>query len=70
MNQTAIEWLIENSHIIPKNELNKRELIKQVKEIEKQQIIDAWHDGYNNQSPMIDEENCGKQYYNEIFKNK
>ena len=27
MNQTAIEWLIENSHIIPKNELNKRELI-------------------------------------------
>lgn len=67
MKQSAVEWLIENSHIIPKNELNKRELIKQVKGIEKQQIIDAWHDGYNNQSPMIDEENCGKQYYKEKF---
>jgi hypothetical protein len=39
MKQTAVEWLIENSHIIPKNELNKRELIKQAKEMEKEQII-------------------------------
>jgi len=30
MKQTAVEWLIENSHIIPKNELNKRELIKEL----------------------------------------
>jgi hypothetical protein len=39
---TAVEWLIENSHIIPKNELNKIELIKQAKEMEKQQITDAF----------------------------
>jgi hypothetical protein len=37
MKQTAVEWLIENSHIIPKTELNKRELIEQAKEMEKQQ---------------------------------
>jgi hypothetical protein len=35
--KTAVEWLIENSHIIPKNELNKRELINQAKEMEKEQ---------------------------------
>ena len=34
---TAVEWLLENSHIVPKNELNKRELIEQAKEMEKQQ---------------------------------
>ena len=36
--QTAVEWLLENSHIVPKNELNKRKLIEQAKEMEKQQI--------------------------------
>jgi hypothetical protein len=34
---TAIEWLIENSHIIPKSELNKRQLIHKAKEMEKDQ---------------------------------
>ena len=68
MKQTAIEWLIENSHIIPKNELYKRELINQAKEMEKQQIVDANIAGmefiavdpnhYNNDA---------QQYYNETF---
>ena len=40
MKQTAVEWLVENSHIVPKNELNKRELIKKAKKIEKQQEQD------------------------------
>ena len=35
--------------------------------MEKQQIIETWHNGYENQSPMIDENNCGEQYYNETF---
>jgi hypothetical protein len=48
---TAVQWLIENSHIIPKNELNKRELIKQAKEMEKQQL------GYS-------EEEAGELVYN------
>jgi hypothetical protein len=36
--KTAVEWLIENCHIVPKNELNKKELIEQAKEMEKQNI--------------------------------
>lgn len=39
-------------------------------EMEEEQIIDTWHNGYNNQSPMIDEKNCGQSYYKENFKNK
>lgn len=31
---TAVEWLTENSHIIPKGVLNKKELIEKSKEIE------------------------------------
>jgi hypothetical protein len=37
MKQTAVEWLIKNCHIIPKNELNKRDTLEQAKEMEKQQ---------------------------------
>jgi hypothetical protein len=37
MKQTAVEWLMENSHIVPKTKLNKRELINQAKEIENEQ---------------------------------
>jgi hypothetical protein len=40
---TAIEWLIENSHIVPKNEINKRELIERAKQIEKQQMRKAFN---------------------------
>ena len=47
MKQTAIEWLIDNSHIIPKNELNKKELIEKAKELEKEQILKALKMGVN-----------------------
>jgi hypothetical protein len=51
---TAIEWLIENSHIVPKNEVNKRDLIEQAKVMEKIQIIDSYLRGIEK--------------YNETFK--
>jgi hypothetical protein len=41
--------------------------ILKAKQMEKEQIIQSWHNGYNNQSPMIDEENCGNTYYNETY---
>lgn len=50
MKQTAVEWLIENSHIIPKNQLNKKELIKQAKELEKEQIQEAFYRGIQEQT--------------------
>jgi hypothetical protein len=70
---TAVEWLTENSHIIPKNELNKRELIKQAKEMEKQQIINTYRDGRSDQQsekPSRFYNRMAEQYYNETFKSE
>ena len=55
-----------NKWLIDEDDLDK--LIEQAKEMEKQQIIEGWHNGYLNECPMIDEENCGQQYYNQTFK--
>jgi hypothetical protein len=65
--ETAVEWFVK--------ELFKKidyiqvdpKLIEQAIAMEKEQIIDAWHIGYDNQSPMIDEQNCGHTYYNETY---
>ena len=35
-------------------------LLEQAKAMHKNEIIESWHNGYNTQSPMIDEENCGE----------
>lgn len=71
MKQTAVEWLFKQVKSKEWQDMfiwNKEETFKKAKEMEKEQIVDAWHNGYNNQSPMIDEENCGQQYYKETFK--
>jgi len=77
---TAVEWLInelkKSKHYqqmineVHQNSTVAIDVIEQAKEMEKEQIITSWHNGYENQSPMIDENNCGQQYYNEQFKNK
>ena len=65
--QTAVDYLW---HDLIANPGNYIKAYKQAKEMEKQQIIETWHNGYENQSPMIDEDNCGEQYYNENYKSK
>ena len=70
MKKTAVEWLIEIFNITNVKLSHHTLIIEQAKEMEKEQIIETWHNGYNNQSPMIDEENCGQQYYKETFNNK
>jgi HEPN domain-containing protein len=71
MKQTAIEWLREqliNSGLdYPVNEASK--IFEQAKEMEKQQIIDAWVDGNDNEPKEVTED-FAEQYYNEQFKNK
>ena len=62
--ETAVEWLFNN--YVDKGVITI-EAIDKALEIEKEQIIETWHNGYNNQSPMIDEDNCGQQYYNETY---
>ena len=78
--QTAVEWLrhqlIENIvcrdpakgiSIMYFHDNAFLDLCGQAKQMEKEQIIQSWHNGYNNQSPMIDEENCGNTYYQQNY---
>jgi len=58
MKQTAVEWLAEKLESIT------QDLFQQAKEMEKQQIIDAYNE---NENYMCDGTE-GEQYYNETFK--
>ena len=71
--QTAVEWLIEQLVVMDKQldgrrknedatvmKMNPTKIVEQAKEIEKQQIIDAFNEGYfDDKSP--------EQYYNKTF---
>ena len=59
--QTAVEWL-ENELIERYNLINSKPLFEQAKEMEKQQILDAWEDGHDSFSTRSEE-----QYYDETF---
>ena len=65
--ETAVEWLLENSHIIPKTELNKSELIKKAKEMEKDQIVYAFNQDLYSQSVDRMRYQDGLEYYNETY---
>ena len=60
---TAVEWLVNvvQSCIAPN--FIPKEIVKQAKEMEKQQIIDAYKEG-------VDGTKLAEQYYNETFKKK
>jgi len=63
--KTAVEWLVEElKGVYESDYLNK--LIEQAKEMEKEQIINAWSDGKFESSGCIEAE----QYYNETFKSE
>jgi hypothetical protein len=61
MKQTAVEWLCEQYHL--KQDI---EIVKQAKEMEKQQIIDAVY--YTCSSMTHYDLPCGEQYYEVTFK--
>jgi hypothetical protein len=74
MKQTAVEWLhIEFQKRFPKettqmynnNQLEYEDLIQQAKEMEKDQIINAYAKGYI-ESELINK--GAEQHYNETFK--
>jgi len=76
--QTAVEWLVEQLTEVDYGCINKtflqnnnslaghklRELLEQAKEMEKEQIIDAFDEG--NPHAFIPKD--GQQYYNETYK--
>lgn len=69
MKKSAVEWLEDKLNNVRPTQICSIETIKewveQAKEMEKQQIIDAWEDGQNSFSTRTP-----KQYYKETFKNK
>ena len=64
MKQTAVEWLMEQ--ICGDHTSEWQEQIEQAKAMEKEQIIDAWDNGCEDDG-IIDN---AEQYYNETFKSE
>jgi hypothetical protein len=72
MKQTAVEWLYKKLHKENYIYEDMTEFLKEAKEMEKKQIIDAIKEGtkYININDEISAEFNGIIYYNETFKNK
>ena len=66
---TAVEWLYEKIW----KEFNfsfSNNILEQAKEMEKQQIINAYHRGYANSISVPNKGYNPEKYYNETFKNR
>lgn len=66
MKQTAVEWLLDNLISEPYSEEDfnhNSNMWDKAKEMEKQQIIDAYNENENYMCDGTD----GEQYYNETF---
>ena len=64
--QTAVEWLVEQVNLDCLNSVFiKPDLIQQAKEMEKEQIIDAYNQGSYD---MADKVYNPERYYNETYK--
>ena len=75
MKQTAVEWLEDKLNNVRPTQICSietiKEWVKQSKEMEKQQIIDAYIEGnYKSNRDMYWKKQSAEQYYNEQFKNK
>ena len=74
--QTAVEWLVEqlDNNLDIKHSWRTRQYINQAKEMEKQQIIDAWYIGVEKEGEehghtfLWHRKDLAEQYYNETFK--
>jgi hypothetical protein len=64
---TAVEWLQEALSLTFEQQMQFEGLFQQAKEMEKQQIFDAYEDGYSDSDNTFE---LNKDYYNEQFKNK
>ena len=73
MKQTAVEWLIEQWPILESQ--FPQQLIEQAKEMEKDNVCDAWDDGYDKGmrdriEKISNPVGNAEQYYNETFKSE
>jgi len=67
--QTAVEWLVEELEMNIMWTDKARKAIKQAKEMEKQQIIDAYENGVKETNSRCEYQDV-EQYYNETFKSE
>jgi len=58
---TAVDWLVENIHYLHSTKWN--DIIEQAKEIEQEQIMNAWVNGVVSEDNMTAE-----KYYKETYK--
>jgi hypothetical protein len=71
--KTAVEWLYEELYGVPRTlwEDQLLKIFEKAKEMEKEQIVDAFNEGENNSVDYFNPENRIKeseQYFNETFK--
>jgi hypothetical protein len=67
LEQTSVEWLFEKLWETPKDKLIWNTILIKAKEMEKEQIIDAWNDGYRE---FYDGSSTPEEYYNQTFKSE
>jgi hypothetical protein len=72
MKQTAVEWLRDLYENQPAyDEFILDEQWEKALEMEKEQIVNAWENGWENDSVRDDEvESAATKYYNKIFNTK
>lgn len=75
--QTAVEWLLDQLIAIGQLEIPEgsnvvTSIVEQAKEVEEQQIMDAFEVGYENGACVNEGKSIyhGSNYYNEIFKSE
>jgi len=61
MKQTAVDWLFEQLWETPKDKLNWYAILYHAKQMEKEQIIQAFNDN------LLDGLQVGEQYYQQTF---
>ena len=69
MKQTAVEWLAEQITTLKwkmSDISDRNSIIEQAKQMEKEQIMEAYRIGYINYLPTTNSE----EYYNETFKSE
>ena len=68
MKQTAVEWLMQQLPTIDKYDPYYQDLFTQAKEMEKEQIIDAYYQiGKDHQDMIFPIEKNAEQYYTETY---
>ncbi len=75
MKQTAVEWLVEQMTKRDFIAIPKPEWIEQAKEMGKQEIMNAWNDGYDKGTrdrieKISNPVGNAEQYYNKTFKSE